>query len=59
MTTQIDVVIEGTAQVIEVISAGPQGPPGPAGASYSGPKITASTTPPPNPSPGDIWIDIS
>jgi len=52
-------VVEGTAQVIEVISAGPQGPPGPAGASYSGPKITASTTPPPNPSPGDIWIDIS
>jgi hypothetical protein len=59
MTTQIDVVVEGAAQIIEVTTAGPQGPPGPAGESYSGPKITASPTPPPNPSPGDIWIDIS
>jgi hypothetical protein len=38
---------------------GDTGDTGPAGASYTGPKITVSTTAPSTPSVGDVWIDTS
>lgn len=40
-------------------ATGPKGDTGPAGASYTGPKITQSTTAPASPSVGDVWIDTS
>jgi len=38
---------------------GPTGPQGPAGASYTGPKISVSSSAPSTPSVGDVWIDTS
>lgn len=38
---------------------GPTGPTGPAGASYTGPKITVSSSAPSSPTTGDVWIDTS
>lgn len=46
-------------------ATGPQGPKGdtgdtgPQGTSYTGPKITVSSTSPSSPSVGDVWIDTS
>ena len=37
-------------------STGATGPTGPAGTSYTGPKITVSSSAPTGPSAGDIWI---
>lgn len=38
---------------------GPKGDTGAAGASYTGPKITASSSAPASPTTGDVWIDTS
>lgn len=38
---------------------GPAGTNGTNGTSYTGPKITGSSTPPSSPSTGDVWIDTS
>jgi hypothetical protein len=38
---------------------GDKGDPGTPGTSYTGPKITASSSPPSLPSVGDVWIDLS
>ena len=42
-------------QVVD-LAQGPPGPPGPPGAQYA---VTVAPAAPPDPRPGDIWIDTS